>query len=1231
MKKNVLMLIGMLGLGVSIAQAQTLQNSWENSLEGWAIAEPVNWSTTGFSTTTGVTAGTHSWNLTAAGGPDYGNALTGPSSTALTTSLINGASVSVDVLASGFSFMQWDLVVHQPGGAGDISVDGFTYSQSPVIGSESTLTWAVPVAVRQALAGHPSLPTSVSFQIGGGNGGSVFMDNLRVIPLGLINSWENSQENWTINEPNWTSSGFSTVNGVTAGIYSWNLTAAGSPDYGTAFSGASSTALTTTLANSASVSVDVLASGFSFMQWDLVVHQPGGGGDMSVDGFTYSQSPVIGSESTLTWAIPQSVRNALLSNPSLPTSVSFQIGGGNPGTIYMDNLRATPLPPAPANLWVRELWDDLGSELIPANTAVFDDSSSAGFAVSPWTVNPAETNNSSIMAFRGGFFNEPLVGANTMGLPGTLDGSFGSMVQENNGFSFTGGGDSFWSAGDFMTRQLSPGNFINFQAQGEYWFTMTIANSPTSLDGQFVTFPASGWMGIGFADGSTTNDNYVAIGVTGPNVFIGPTNVSNPWGQTNVSKALYISQGTLGQPGNTNSTLYNPLFDPSANPSDSPPTYTQTNFTSGPYHINAFGDQTVGHLNGDYIVVLGHLTTHGDGTATLDAKYYGVGVGGNPWNTDLDKSTNSITWDCSYSFSYGGTMTRMLLFENGQFPDYVFGFRAGANFNSVLGLDPGRLAVSPLTNTFVGFPINMTNLSVEANSFSFASPPAGYGTLTYQWYQNGVAISGATSQSLNIASASLTDPNMPAGTDAGVYTSVATDPSGTWGSVTNSVAVTVTQLGAPIVTGVQMFHNQNTFLITFNEPNLTGAGATNSYVFTGGVVATNVTIVSTATATEAYITTTTLPLGTKISLTISGLTNVVGGTLASTNESFWTDLVRTGAANWDASQCAAGSTVNAYFNTFVPANPNPPILQSMALTQWEGPSGGVTIVGLDGFIGDDFGDKLYGWFIPPVTTNYVFFISCDDGARLSLSTNSSPTNLFVIACESDWNGADEWTNISALFPTGPHRGDGTATGTGGPSGYVWDNSTAAGSPATACDQNRSDQFIVAFYDSTGLSGGPTGANDQANWAGAEAPIANSIPPGMTNFWPNVDANGQALIKLQAGQKYYMQLEHMQNGGGYDESVTYKIAGQPDPLSPSASALTGSVIAGTVPFSPTVSIAETGNVPVINYTGVLLAGTTVTSITNVVAQSSASTAISLGGPSQYTPPNTSTNRFYRTSE
>ncbi len=82
---------------------------------------------------------------------------------------------------------------------------------------------------------------------------------------------------------------------------------------------------------------------------------------------------------------------------------------------------------------------------------------------------------------------------------------------------------------------------------------------------------------------------------------------------------------------------------------------------------------------------------------------------------------------------------------------------------------------------------------------------------------------------------------------------------------------------------MQLLHNGNTFVVTYDEPNLTGADATNHYVFSGGVIATNVTIVNNGTTTVAQITTTPLPLGTRMTLTISGATNVVGGTLTTTN------------------------------------------------------------------------------------------------------------------------------------------------------------------------------------------------------------------------------------------------------------------------------------------------------------------------------------------------------------
>ena len=255
----------------------------------------------------------------------------------------------------------------------------------------------------------------------------------------------------------WTSVGFNTTKGVTQGSYSWELNTTG-VDYGPTLQGPASTSLTLLMANADSVTMTLVvgtnAPQFNWgIQIDLSVSQPGGVGTMSVDGGNYpggvfGDSLTDGSTNILTWPVSQAVRTALNAYPNLPVSLIFSFGGGGGGKVYIDNLRVTKIPQVQGNLWVRELWDDIGSgELIPSRTPVASNPSST------WALQlihgrsaPAETNNCALMAFRPGFPNEPVVGSTTIGLPCTLDGSFGCMVQENSGFSFfptTGG--SFWT------------------------------------------------------------------------------------------------------------------------------------------------------------------------------------------------------------------------------------------------------------------------------------------------------------------------------------------------------------------------------------------------------------------------------------------------------------------------------------------------------------------------------------------------------------------------------------------------------------------------------------------------------------------------------------------------------------------------------------------------------------------------------------------------------------------
>ncbi len=62
---------------------------------------------------------------------------------------------------------------------------------------------------------------------------------------------------------------------------------------------------------------------------------------------------------------------------------------------------------------------------------------------------------------------------------------------------------------------------------------------------------------------------------------------------------------------------------------------------------------------------------------------------------------------------------------------------------------------------------------------------------------------------------------------------------------------------------------------------------------------------------------------------------------------------------------------------------------------------------------EGYGARLSGLLIPPVSGNYVFYLSSDDNGELWLSTNSSPTNISLIAKEPVYAGRRVWTGESA--------------------------------------------------------------------------------------------------------------------------------------------------------------------------------------------------------------------------
>ena len=83
--------------------------------------------------------------------------------------------------------------------------------------------------------------------------------------------------------------------------------------------------------------------------------------------------------------------------------------------------------------------------------------------------------------------------------------------------------------------------------------------------------------------------------------------------------------------------------------------------------------------------------------------------------------------------------------------------------------------------------------------------------------------------------------------------------------------------------------------------------------------------------------------------------------------------------------------------------------------------------------GNNYAERVSGYFIPPITTNYVFFVCSDDDSDLFLSSDSSAANKHLIAQESAWSNSREWLTSAGGSVLASKRSD-QFTGTTWPGG-----------------------------------------------------------------------------------------------------------------------------------------------------------------------------------------------------
>jgi hypothetical protein len=287
--------------------------------------------------------------------------------------------------------------------------------------------------------------------------------------------------------------------------------------------------------------------------------------------------------------------------------------------------------------------------------------------------------------------------------------------------------------------------------------------------------------------------------------------------------------------------------------------------------------------------------------------------------------------------------------------------------------------------------------------------------------------------------------------------------------------------------------------------------------------------------------------GASYSLTINNVKDQIGNNLTPNTTTLYANVFRAGVLSYTRWN-SVGKNGKAAMEADPVQYANRSVVETVTLCERGSPA--VPEPGYMSMIG--------GFFIPPVTTNYVFFTSqdADNGAVIYLSTDASPANRKLLAYDPSWQNSRQW-----LAPA--------------------DGNTRRGLSGVAPFENRSDQLLTSDRAITG-----------------QGPLLGLLPADGADPdpWPVTNANGNAFITLTAGVRYAFQQWQPERDGG-QMSATFKYAGpenaitEPDPANGTPSRLTGNVIGAYIDPSsvpPLLSISGT----TITFTGRLLSSATV---------------------------------------
>jgi len=309
----------------------------------------------------------------------------------------------------------------------------------------------------------------------------------------------------------------------------------------------------------------------------------------------------------------------------------------------------------------------------------------------------------------------------------------------------------------------------------------------------------------------------------------------------------------------------------------------------------------------------------------------------------------------------------------------------------------GLTAKAPIPPTIVNL-AQPTNTTVFANRpVTFNVEAIGSPAVTYQWFKDGSPIDPLANASA--ATSSLVIPNASVADEGSYFARV----SSVLGSVDGRTA-TLTVLPAVPLKVVRAFGSLNLQAVTivfdqFVDP--TSATDLFNYAVDGGFGITAATLNPDGLSVTLTLDSAQSP-NQNYCVTVAGVTSGAGLDLDPnpTTVCYQSFVVSPGFAVQEIYFTGAGVLLSDLeASPLYPNNPSQVRYRSFA---------GINTA--DEF--DNYGTRLSGWIVPPVSGDYVFYLAADDQGDLWLSTDSSPANLVKIADEPIWSGRRTWTGAA---------------------------------------------------------------------------------------------------------------------------------------------------------------------------------------------------------------------------